>query len=95
MKKFFKSFFSLGLIQVFGLLTPLILTPFIIHKVGLSVFGIIATAQSIVVFFNLITEFGFNTTTVRNLSQQKNNHIASEKIVTTVFYLKLILIVEI
>ena len=92
MKKFFKSFFSLGLIQVFGLLTPLILTPYIILKVGLSVFGIIATAQSIVVFFNLITEFGFNTTTVRNLSQQKNNHAESEKIVTTVFYLKLLLL---
>lgn len=92
MKKFFKSFFSLGLIQVFGLLTPLILTPYIILKVGLSVFGIIATAQSIIVFFNLITEFGFNTTTVRNLSQQKDNHAESEKIVTTVFYLKLILL---
>ena len=92
MKSVFHNFLHLILIQVFGILTPIILTPFIIQKIGIEEYGIIATGQSISVFFILLTDFGFNITTVRKLAQSQNDSSKQTEIVQSVFTLKLILL---
>jgi PST family polysaccharide transporter len=91
MKNVLHNFFQLVLIQAFGILTPIILTPFILQKVGLEEYGIIATAQSLSVFFILLTDFGFNVTTVRKLAQSQQDQSTQHKIIESVLILKLLL----
>jgi PST family polysaccharide transporter len=92
MKSVFHNFLHLILIQVFGILTPIILTPFIIQKIGIEEYGVIATGQSLSVFFILLTDFGFNITTVRKLAQSQKDISRQTEIVQSVFSLKLILL---
>ena len=92
MKIIIKNLFSLGLIHSVNLLVPLLITPYLIKTVGISSFGVIATAQSIVVFFNLLTDFGFNLSSVRRIAQAQGNLKEIEKIINGVVFLKLILL---
>ena len=92
MKIIFKNLFSLGLIHSVNLLVPLLITPYLIKTVGISSFGVIATAQSIVVFFNILTDFGFNLSSVRRIAQAQGNVEQIEKIINGVVFLKLILL---
>lgn len=92
MKIIFKSILSLGLVQGINLLIPLIVTPFLIKKIGVSTFGVLATAQSVIVFFTLFTDFGFNITSVRRLAMANKHKETIEGIVNGVFYLKLCLL---
>lgn len=92
MKIILKNLFSLGLIHSVNLLVPLLITPYLIKTVGISSFGVIATAQSIVVFFNILTDFGFNLSSVRRIAQAQGNVEQIEKIINGVVFLKLILL---
>lgn len=91
-KKVIHNFFQLVLIQAFGILTPILLTPIILQRVGLEQYGIIATAQSLSVFFILITDFGFNVTAVRKLAQAQQDPETQTVIVQSVITLKLFLL---
>lgn len=92
MKSIFKNLISLFLIQGLGLLIPLILTPYIIQVLGVSLYGVVATAQSAAIIFALLTEFGFNITAVRRISQHKQDPAHVNQVVNDVFFLKLFLL---
>jgi PST family polysaccharide transporter len=92
MKVVFKNLFSLGFVQVIGLLVPLILTPYLIKTIGVSLFGISAAAQSAAMFFCLFTDFGFNVTSVRRIARSKGDPVEIEKIINSIFFLKLLLL---
>jgi len=92
MKLIVKNLFSLGFVQGINLLIPLLLTPYLIHTIGVSAFGVVATAQGFVYFFIILTDFGFNITSVRRLAQSKNNKQEIEDIVNGVFFSKLFLV---
>ncbi len=88
-----KNLFSLGFIQLISLLIPILLTPLLITRIGISYFGTIATAQGFVLLFNIITDFGFNITAVRSVAQANNNENELMQIVNSVSILKIILLV--
>ncbi len=89
-----KNLFSLGFIQLISLLIPILLTPLLITRIGISYFGTIATAQGFVLLFNIITDFGFNITAVRSVAQANNNYNELTKIVNSVSFLKILLLVS-
>ena len=66
--KLFKNFFSLGGIQALNLLIPLLISPFVISKVGLPVFGLISIAQVAAGYGNILTNYGFQVTAVREIA---------------------------
>ncbi|MES2850495.1 MAG: oligosaccharide flippase family protein [Bacteroidota bacterium] len=92
MKILFKNLFSFGLIQGINLLIPLLITPFLLKTIGVSNYGVVATAQSLAIFFILFTDFGFNLTSVRRIAQARGNKNEIESIVNGTFFLKLILL---
>lgn len=92
MKSLYKNIFFLGIVQGINLLIPLMVTPYLITTIGVKYFGIISTAQSVVLFFIFFTDFGFNITSVRRLAQNRNNKKEIESIINGVFFLKLILL---
>ena len=93
MKIIFKNLFSLGLVQISSLLVPLVLTPYLVKTVGLELYGVIATAQSVVIFFSIFTDFGFNVTGVRRLAYAKNNETEIATTLNIVFFSKLVLLI--
>lgn len=93
MKLIFKNLVSLGFVQSLNLLIPLLITPFLVAKLGLSLFGVISAAQSVVGFFILLVDFGYNLTSVRRIAQARNDKLELERIVNSVFLVKLFLLV--
>ncbi len=92
MKLIFKNLVSLGFVQGLNLLIPLLVTPYLIKNIGVSNFGIVSTAQSVVGFFVLLVDFGYNITAVRRVAQAKGDKKEIEKIINGVFFLKLFLL---
>lgn len=92
MKILFKNLFSLGFIQGINLLVPLLITPYLLKTIGAGNYGVVATAQSLVVFFILFTDFGFNLTSVRRIAQAQGNKKEIENIINGTFFLKLVLL---
>lgn len=89
MRILFKNLFSLGFVQAIGILIPIILTPYIVTKVGISNYGIVVTAQGFVLLFNVLTDLGFNVTSVRDIAANKEIKFKLEQIVNNVFFLKI------
>ena len=92
MKLIFKNLVSLGFVQGLNLLIPLLVTPYLIKNIGVSYFGVVSTAQSVVAFFVLLVDFGYNITAVRRIAQAKGNKEEIESIINGVFFLKLFLL---
>ena len=59
-KKIINNFGYLSLIQIFNLIFPLIIYPYLIRTVGKENYGIVVFAQSIAIYFSLFVNFGFN-----------------------------------
>src|SRR5690606_12829054 len=58
--KILNNFGYLSIIQLFNLLFPLILYPYLIRVVGKESYGAVLFAQSIAVYFSLFINYGFN-----------------------------------
>ncbi len=56
----FKNFFSLGVLQAVNLLIPLIITPYLLKTLGLTNFGKVTFAASVMAFFVMLSDYGFN-----------------------------------
>lgn len=73
--KLLKSFFSLGGVQAINLLIPLLISPFVISRVGLTSFGLISIAQVLGNYGNILTNFGFQVTAVREIATLEEDNI--------------------
>lgn len=87
----FKNLMSLSLLQLINLILPFITLPYIARVVGVENFGILAFSSAIIVFFLTVVDYGFNYTAVRDGARVKEDKIAFSKILSTVFYSKVIL----
>jgi O-antigen/teichoic acid export membrane protein len=101
-KKLFKSkdpkilienFISLSALQVLNLIFPMITLPYLAKVIGLEKFGVLAVANAIIVFFHTFTEYGFNYTSVRDISKNKSDLTIVSKIFHSVFISKLLLMI--
>ncbi|MEO6231576.1 MAG: oligosaccharide flippase family protein [Ferruginibacter sp.] len=93
MKVILKNLFSLGFVQGINLMIPLIVTPYLIKTIGVSNFGTVALAQSVVAFLVLFVDFGFNVTSVRRIAQAHGNKQEIKDIINGVFFLKAVLLI--
>jgi polysaccharide transporter, PST family len=75
-----KNFVSLGSIQVLNFLFPLLLTPYLIQVVGINHFGLISFSQALITYFVTLNDYGFNLSTTREITLNKNNRSKIEQI---------------
>lgn len=75
------NFSYLTLLKVAGYIFPLITMPYLARVIGVDGFGKIAFASAIVVWFQTVTDWGFNFTATRDVAQNRDN----EKIVSEIF----------
>lgn len=92
-KKVIENFSFLSLFQVFTLLSPLITYPYIIKVVGLEAYGLVIFAQTIVSYFSLFINFGFGTSGPRDVALTKNNPLKLSELVSSIFLLKLFILI--
>lgn len=68
-KLLIENIFSLFAIRGFEYIVSFLTFPYLVRTVGISLFGSIAFAQSIIAYFNLFTDYGFNMTGPRDIAK--------------------------
>lgn len=86
-----KNFSIYGFGQFINLISPLLVTPYLIHVCGLQNFGKIGLGISIAFFLILIVDYGTDITGVKNISVNRENNEVIGKLFTSIFVTKLIL----
>ena len=87
----FKNLIFLSILQLVNLILPFISLPYIARVVGVENFGLLAFSAGIIVFFITAVDYGFNYTAVRDAARVREDKLAFSKILSKVFYLRIIL----
>ncbi len=87
----FKNISFLTILQVFTLLFPLITYPYLIRVVGKELYGTVVYAKSIVAYFVIIINFGFNISGIKDISINRDNPEKLSEIVSSIYLIKICL----
>ena len=90
-KRLIENFFSLAVLQGVTYILPLLTVPYLMRVLGPEKFGLIAFAQAFIQYFVIITDYGFDLSTTREISINRNNEKKVQEIVSSVFIIKIIL----
>lgn len=89
----FQNFTIYGVGQLFNLLTPLIIAPYIIKICGEEGFGKAGIGLSLVFILTVLVDFASGINGVKEISIHRNDPKTVQKIATTLFSIKLISLV--
>ncbi|WP_276501957.1 oligosaccharide flippase family protein [Terrimonas pollutisoli] len=91
--KLFYNFFSLGTVQAISSLIQLMVIPYVIRKIGVDSFGVVAVAQVVMFYLAVLVDYGFNQSAVRDIAIYKDDPKQVSAIFFRVLFSKLILCV--
>jgi len=92
-KTLFENFFALSIMQTVNKLLPFITFPYLVRILGASNFGLVSFSQSFIQYFVIFTDYGFNLSATRNISQNKKYQKNISKIFSTVIVTKFLLMI--
>lgn len=92
-KTLLSNFGYLSLLQVAGYIFPLITIPYLARVIGVDSFGKIAFASAVVVWFQTISDWGFNFTATRDVAQNRESKEEVSRIFSNVFWARLFLMI--
>ena len=81
----------LFILQILNLLLPFLTYPYLMKILGTALFGKVVFAQSIISFFTIVINFGFNISATKNVSLNKDNKVVLSEIISSVFIIKFFL----
>ncbi len=90
-KTLMTNFASLSVLKLIGYIFPLLTLPYLSRVIGAEGFGEIAFAASIVVYFQTITDFGFDYTATRDMARIRDDKEAVSRLFSNVLFSKMIL----
>jgi O-antigen/teichoic acid export membrane protein len=91
-KQFHKlSVYGFG--QLFNLVTPLLIVPYIVEVCGEENFGKSAVGMAIVFFLIVFVDYGSDIIGVREISINRDNHTKREKIFLTTYVVKFLILI--
>lgn len=82
---------SLSVLRGFDLVAPLIITPYLISRVGMEKYGVLAFSLSIAMYFGMFVQYGFNVTAVRDIARSRADHKVLNKKFSAIFWSNLLL----
>ncbi len=91
-KKLFKNTIMLYLMNFSGYFFSLITVPYQTRVLSISHFGLLSFAVGIMNYFQLFINFGFMLSATEEVSLNRDNHKCLNEIVTSVFLVRLVLI---
>ncbi|MEQ9619043.1 MAG: flippase [Deltaproteobacteria bacterium] len=86
-----KNIISLYLLQISYYVLPLITVPYLVRVLGPEKFGLVAFGQSLITFFVLIVNYGFDLTATREISVKRRSNEVVSGIACSVWSAKTIL----
>src|SRR5690606_29807375 len=85
------NFKYLMILQIAGYVFPLLTLPYLARVIGVEGFGKIALAVAVIIWFQTITDWGFNYTATRDLAQNRNDHEKVSEIFSNILWSKIFL----
>lgn len=85
------NFGYLSLLQIASYLFPILTLPYLARVIGVESFGKIAFASAIIIWFQTITDWGFNFTATRDISKNRDNKTIVSKLFSNVLWSKCLL----
>ena len=72
-KALFENFLSLGVLQIFSYIIPIITLPYQARVLGPDKFGLVNFAYAFMAYFCLLTDWGFGLSAVREIAVNRHN----------------------
>jgi O-antigen/teichoic acid export membrane protein len=82
---------SLAALQFFAYITPLLTVPYLVRVLKPAEFGLLSFAQGVVLYFDLITDYGFNFSATRAIAAQRHEGASVSRIFWSTLCAKVIL----
>lgn len=90
-KTLLANFTYLSIIEVIGLLLPLVSYPYVIKHVGAERYGIVVFCQALIAYVIIIINFGYNVSATRKVSENRKDISKLREIYSSIVYQKLII----
>jgi PST family polysaccharide transporter len=90
-KVLIKNFLSLGVVQGLNFLLPLLVIPYLLHVLGVEIFGLLAMATAFIGYFMILSDYGFNLTATREISVHRDSVEKLSEIFSAVMMIKFML----
>ena len=90
-KTLFANFTYLSILEIIGLLLPLISYPYVIRTVGANNYGVVVFCQAIIAYVVIIINFGYNVSATRKISENRTNVFKIREIYSSIVYQKLLI----
>ena len=87
------NFSYLSIIEIIGILLPLISYPYLIRIVGAQSYGVVVFAQAIISYMTIVVNFGFNVSATKQVSENRTDVKTLNKIYSSIIYLKFLLFI--
>ena len=81
----------MSVVQLLQLLTPILIVPFLIAKIGVATYGNITFIFSIIAYFFSVTDYSFKVSATREIATNLNNKDAIADIIKNVITTKVIM----
>lgn len=85
------NFEYMMLLQVAGYIFPLLTIPYLARAIGVEGFGKIAFASAVIVWFQTVSDRGFNYTATRDVAQNRENPEKVSEIFSNVLWARILL----
>lgn len=90
-KKIISNTLSLSSLRVINLIFPLITFPYLVKVLGVENFGLLAFSSAIIMYFQIITRYGFDLTGVKDISANRDDHAKIVEIFSSIMSVRIIL----
>lgn len=88
-----KNFGYLSLLQIANYIFPLITVPYVARVIGVEGYGKIAFAAAVVLWFQAVADWGFNYTSLRDVSQNRGDSKKISEIFSNVLWARILLMI--